>query len=689
MHIVEVYFESSGFDFRLLKGGISVYTWNLSRKFVAAGHRVSLVTATNGRLDYLKQHYQLEELPYRHAYTLPLELDPEVWQGMAQAEVALDTRAWKMSLEGIDVYFLDNEMLRRYPDTCYPPYSVKGSDLGFFKPLVFQVDCIDFIRRQFGAEPLLVHAHEPYYQYLLPLAFKDDPDKIMVSTVQSNMPIDKRIYRPKLQRLLDFLGIEADLAPFAAELAGGADADPQARGDALLACMREHLPATHLYYPPRADHVNLLAPILDYSDYVDFLSPGQLRFYSSFADTPFEQLFGRLAIAEVVARNAGKLFVGWCAISDAWHDFDPASVDRAAVLRALGLDPALPTFYHNARYAVEHKGQVELMRAIDAALARDRNMNFIVRCISGTGIDNPYFHEVKARYPDNIHLDWSMVSEQTLMTYASAADFSMFPSKFEMDTFLIAQGEAMLCGAVPIATTQEGTSHFRQDLPLSDPGATGFGVNRSFAEDDPLLAQALAARIAEAAALYRADRPRYLRLAASARRVAQAFTWDMAARAHLEVFEQAEAERLAGLPRRHARQAPPAVQAVQAGGEAERAHAQAQFEAAFARADFLRCRQLAAALGDSALAARLDARMALEALEAQGALVRYHHPEAAAVALFARAAGAGPFRRLPMAPGADGFEVALDQPRPDGELLFQLTLHSGRVCWDRSGHAAH
>jgi glycosyltransferase involved in cell wall biosynthesis len=667
MHIVEVYFESGGFDFTLLKGGISVYMWNLSRKFVAAGHRVSLVTATNGKLDYLKAHYDLEQLPYRHQYRLPLALDPLVWGGRDEAEVALDTRVYRMTLEGIDVYFLDNEMLRLYPETCYPPYQVKGSDLGFYKPLAFQVDCISFIEHQFGAEPILVHAHEPYYQYLLPIAFKDDPRKIMVSTVQSNMPIDKKIYKPKLERLLALLGLETDLARFD---------DRLDQRDPLLACMREQLPATHLYYPYPDNYVNLLAPILEYSDYVDFLSPGQLRFYSSFADTPFEQLFGQLAIAEVIERNAGKLFVGWCAISDAWHRFDPATVDRAAVLRGLGLDPALPTFYHNARYAVEHKGQVEMMRAIDAVLARDRAVNFIVRCISGSGIDNPYFHEVKARYPHNIHLDWSMVSEATLMAYASAADFSLFPSKFEMDTFLIAQGEAMLCGAVPIATAQEGTSHFEHALPLSDPGATGLAVNRSFAEDDPLLAQALAERIAEAAALYRNDRPLYARLAANARAVAARFTWDMAARAHLDVFERAEADRLAGRPHGTGVAAPAA-----AAGDAR-----AQFEQAFERADFALCRRLCESSGDAALAARIDARVAISD---DGARVRYRHAGAAAVTLFARSGDAARFQRWPMAAGDGGFDLTLTHIPRDAELFFQLTLHSGRVCWDRTDYAAH
>lgn len=665
MHIVECYFESGGFDFKLLKGGISVYMWNLSRKFVAAGHKVSIITAANGRLDYLRETYALERLDYQHDYELPLALDPVVWQ-REDAQIALSTSAYKMTLEGIDVYFLDNAMLQLFPATCYPPYELKGQDLGFYKPLAFQVDCIRFIQKQF-AEPILIHAHEPYYQYLLPLAFKDDADKIMVSTVQSNMPINKKIYKPKLERLLALLGVEADLSRYDDAL----DSE-----DGLVACMEQQLPKTHLYYPYGKDYVNLLAPILDYSDYVDFLSPGQLRFYSGFADTPFEQLYSQLAIAEVMQRNAGKLFVGWCAISDNWHNFDPATVDRAEVLRGLGLDPALPTFYHNARYAVEHKGQVELMRAIDAVLGQGLRANFIVRCISGDGIDNPYFHEVKARYPERIHLDWSMVTEATLMQLASAADFSLFPSKFEMDTFLIAQGESMLCGAVPIATAQEGTSHFQHALPLDDEGATGLAVNRSFCEDDPLLARALAQRITEAEALYREQPERYRQLAANARAVASRFTWQMAAQAHLDVFERAEAERLG---RQVAVQQPAA--------EAPPAPAEQRFEQAYARAEFETCHALVQEIGSPLLAERLARRITVRR-DQERAKVAYTLPAAAGIELFARFDGQSGFAALPMATDGERFEVELPAAPRDAELYFRLTLHSGRVCWDRSPYAA-
>lgn len=534
MHIVECYFEASGFDHRLLRGGIAVYIWNLAQKFVAAGHQVSVVTATNGRLDELRSRYPLQPLPYQHRYTLPLRLDPRVWKEQAEHDIALDTRAYKLRLEGIDLYFLDNEMLRLYPDTCYPPYESKGRDIGFHKPLAFQVDAVQFIRQQFEGEDIVLHAHEPYYQYLLPLAFKDDARMRVVSTVQSNMPVNKKVYKPKVQRLLQLLEVQADLDAYD-------DALPP--GDGLSPEMQHTLARTHLHYTYPEGYLPLLAPVLQHSDLVDFLSPGQMQFYSTFADTPFEPLFRQLAISKLIERNAHKFFVGWCAIADRWHRFDADSVDRAAVLRGLGLDPARPTFYHNARYAVEHKGQVELMRAVEAVLQEGADANFIIRCISGTGIPDPYFHAVKARFPHNIHLDWSLVSEETLMRYAATADFGLFPSKFEMDTFLIAQGESMLCGAVPIATVQQGTRHFEHSRPLHDPAATGFALPRSFAENDDVLVQALVQRLREAMHIFRAEPHTYRRLARNARDVASRFTWEMAAQAHLQAFQRASAGR--------------------------------------------------------------------------------------------------------------------------------------------------
>ena len=532
MHIVECYFEAIGFDHRLLRGGPAVYIWNLAQRFVAAGHRVSVVTASHGQLDLLREQHELRELPYRHDHHLPLRLDPAVWGALAHTDLPLQTRVWHVQVQGVDFYLLDNELLRRYPDSAYPPYESKGRDLGFHKPLAYQVDAIQFIRQHLLAEagerePLLVHAHEPYYQYLLPLAFRDDTRVRLVSTVQSNMPVDKKVYRPKVEALLDFLGVPADLSAYE---------DPPLPTDPLHDCWREALPRTHLHYAYPAGYMNLLAPLLEHSEQVDFLSPGQLDFYTGFRNTPFEDLYPRLGVARVMAAQRHKCFVGWCALSDAWHAFDPAQVDRAAVLQGLGLDPARPTFFHNARYAVQHKGQVELMRAIARVLEAGAEANFIVRCISATGIAHDEFHAIQARFPERLQLQWQMVPEARLMELAAACEFALFPSKFEMDTFLIAQGEAMRVGAVPIGTLQCGTLHFEHNRPLHDPEATGLALPRSFAEDDRWLEDALVARIQQALQIWQAEPATYQRLRANARRVAARFTWERAAQAHLQAF---------------------------------------------------------------------------------------------------------------------------------------------------------
>ena len=75
VHIIETYFECGGFDHRFLQGGISVYLWNLSRAFADQGHRVSVVTPAHGRLDDLRNSYDLERLDYEDTYELPLVLD--------------------------------------------------------------------------------------------------------------------------------------------------------------------------------------------------------------------------------------------------------------------------------------------------------------------------------------------------------------------------------------------------------------------------------------------------------------------------------------------------------------------------------------------------------------------------------------------------------------------------------------
>ncbi|MFF3500882.1 glycogen/starch synthase [Streptomyces sp. NPDC003247] len=691
MHIVETYFECCGFDHTFLQGGTSVYLWNLSRAFAARGHRVSIVTPAHGRLDDLRSRYEVEDLDYSDTYTLPLVLDPDVWRDFpAEAELELTTTAHRIRLDGVDLYFLSNDYLNRLPDTFYPPYSAKGRDLVFFKPLVFQVDSVRFLRSWFGDEKTLVHAHEPYYHYLLPAALRDDPLKPVVSTVQSNMPITKKVYGPKVRRLLELLGAEVPLP-----------LDPPPAGE-RPDVVRQYQQLTHLHYDYPPDHVALYRLILDHADLVDFLSPGQLDFYASFRDTPFEALFRELPIAGAVRDNAHKMFVGGCAISDRWLAWDPAEVDREEVLSGLGLDPALPTFFHNARYALHHKGQLELVRAVDRVLGEGLAANFVLRCISGAPLDDPYFREVADRHKGRLYLESERVDERRVFEYAASSDFCLFPSKFEMDTFLIAQGEAMVCGAVPIATAQQGMAHFGHAL--TGPDATGFAVNRSFAEDDTLLTDALADRIHEAVTLW-AERPeRYRELAGRAAAVARRFTWEHCADLHLAAFRRLWEGEPAVLPAERALRhgwfdlladdelteeallLHGDLTAYERLAPVDAAVARRFFDAAWERADFAACERIADRFPE---AVPDDLRRALRERHRVGdGVLTYRLPHAERVELVTPAArnGAAPravpsVRRLERtAPGV--FEGPA--PEPDARLL--LTLNTGRVTWDEVRH---
>ncbi|MFC8739707.1 glycogen/starch synthase [Streptomyces sp. NPDC048405] len=686
MHIIETYFECCGFDHTFIQGGTSVYLWNLSKKFAQSGHRVSIVTPAHGRLDDLRTRYEVEDLPYEDAYTLPVPLDPEVWRDFpAEAALALTTTAHRIRLDGVDLYFLANDWLNRLPDTFYPPYQSKGSDLVFFKPLVFQVDAVRFLRTWFGDEKALVHAHEPYYHYLLPAALRDDPSKLVVSNVQSNMPIAKKVYEPEVRRLLELLG---------APLPARAPEPPVA----VPAAMVQYQQLTHLHYEYGPDNLAVYELTADHSDLIDFLSPGQLDFYAGFRDTPFEDLFGRLPIADVVRRNAHKMFVGGCAVSDQWLAWDPAGVDRAEVLEGLGLDPDLPAFFHNARYAVHHKGQLELVRAVDRVLSEGLAASFVIRCISGSGIDDPFFHEVAARHKGRLHLEWERVPERQVFGYAAASDFCLFPSKFEMDTFLIAQGEAMAVGSVPIATDQRGMAHFGHADPPDS--ATGFAVNRSFAEDDELLVAALAARIRQAAALWREEPERYRELARRASAVARVFTWAHCADLHLTEFArlwQGEPPRLdPELALRHgwfdlvedpARTAEAAlargdVDAYERRAPLDDAAVRQLFDAAWARADFAACERAAERGRPGVIGADDLTRLRTRArLTPDGSLL-YRLPQAVRVEVVSPASDSGPRAR----PGVRALERTapgtFTGPAPGPGALLLLTLDSGRVVWD-------
>lgn len=643
MHILEVYLESGGYDYNLIKGGISVYMWNLSKAFVEKGHQVSLLTAMHGKQEYLREHYDLEELDYCRQWKMDLVLDPAIWGDNSTACLALVTKAYRIRKDGVDIYLLSNEYLDKYPDTFYPPYSSKGKDLGFYKSLIFQMEAIFFIRDFFNNPDILVHAHEPYYQYLLPCALSRDGYRV-VSTVQSNMPVNKKVYKPKVAALLDQLDVAIDLNQF----------DDHLSEDSFNQCLLDYMPRTHLNYPYPDDYINLYALTLAYSDKVDFLSEGHLAFYQAFKGTAFRALYNQLRIKSLVDQRQAHLFVGGCALSESWlkQDFSPWNAQKNQVLRDLGLTPELPTFYHNARYAPNHKGQVELVQAIAKVLASGAEANFILRCVSGNGIADQRFHELQAHYPNKVALMWQYQAEEQLMAMAAAADFSLFPSKFEMDTFLIAQGESMLAGCVPIASSQLGMMHWNHctDLTGDESKVTGFSVVRSFVEEDAQLIHDLAVKIEQAIRLYVETPAEYQLLSQRARRHAQEFTWAKVADLHLTHFIK---DRDTPARQQSAADSSPLTaasleDAIDELGELISLRSQKQ---------------------DLSLQAQLPQLT-------RDQVIRYRYPQAQAVEAFVVN---GHVERHTLS--AQGDEFLLAQP-PSGDLFLLVTLRNGVQYWD-------
>lgn len=703
MHIIEVAYEATAFDARLTRGGTATMVWELARAYTASGHRVSVVSPSHGKLDHLREHHEVEEVGPPDVHAIPLALDPRVWP-VAPSELTVRTRVFLLRREGVDLYFLQNEHLDLLPDTLYPTNEMQGNDLAFLKPLVFQVDAIRFLDRWFGDDPAVVQCYEPAYTYLIPPVMCRRPGRTTVSTVVVNTRIDDSVHRPQLATLLRMFDADTDLTPYVeVEL-----------HDPLSTAMREYLRPSHLKHDPGPDDVNYFALVADCSDLVDFVSPGQRDYYSTFRDAPFENRFRRLGVSRVVQDTAAKHFVGGCAMPDWWLARDAGAVDRVSVLAGLGLAPERPTFYHAARLAPNHKGQAELFRAIDEVLREGHEANFVIRCAVASaggdpGIGDPSFQQVADRHPDYVHLDWGMVDEELLYDHAAVSDFCLFPSKFELDGFLITMAEAMACGAVPIATAQETLSHYQHTRALTDPAATGLAVPRSFRTDDRTMAGLLRDRIIEAIRLHREEPETYRRLARTSTELARTFTWQRSAAVRSEHFARALRGEVPAYPHDRALdygwfdRLPDHVWRIRQGRIAEVAESRGDastyrriapldapaacrlFDAAYRRADFDHCEQLVH-LVDPDRVSTLRARWRLS-MDGASCRVNYRHAQVAQAELvvparFSDGVGSGNRNTIPMTCDEDGFAATVPADLADRDLVVLLSLESGRIAWD-------
>ncbi|MGC9669652.1 glycosyltransferase [Planosporangium sp. 12N6] len=530
MHIVECHFEFSGYDDHLVKAGTSVYLWNLVRQFRDRGHRVTAVTASHGLLPRLRGTHELIDLGWERTERIPVRLDPAVWPSHpGEVTLTVTARAWRMTIDGIDIVLLDGDLLSNHPDSFYPPRRLEGEDLAYLKPLAFQVLAARYLTDRVESDAV-VHLHEPVYHYLLPAALSARGFTV-VSTVQTNLPVNSQVYGPQTRRLLAHLGVDP----------GAADglADPPLDGD-LHRAMRAYLPRTLLYSDgpggPGADYVSVLALVVRTAAAMDFLSEGQLEHAVTQGGTPFEQLFRELAVRRELVAHRDRLVVGGCAIGDEWHTVERSPRRRWATLTGLGLDPQLPTVYHNGRYQIEHKGIRELLRGLRLLLDGGVRANVLVHLLSPGPIVDEDLAALTRDHPDLVRTSDAPMTSAELMDWATAADVCVFPAKFEMDTFLMAQGEAMAAGAIPLATAQLGTRHFGHAFDLADSAATGLALPRSFRVDDRLLAAAIHDGLRRLVDLVAADDPLAATLRARSVATARQFTWGRVAERFLAVF---------------------------------------------------------------------------------------------------------------------------------------------------------
>lgn len=531
MDIIECDFEFTGFDDRLVKAGTSVYLWNLCQQFRAAGHHVTGLTPAHGLLGHLREQHEITDLDWHYAADIPVRLDPAIWPDLAEhSSVPVTATAHRLDIGGVHIVLLAGGLLDAFSGSFYPPPELEGQSLAFLKPLIFQVAATQFLASM-AAPGTVLHLHEPAYHYLIPAALHGR-GLVTVSTVQTNMPINTRVYGPQVRAMLSFLGGDPAVTEGLA--------DPP-----VPPALREFLPAAMLYEDHLEqrghDYISLLGLVARSADALDFLSSGQLEHALTQAGSPFEELFkGFSARRELLARR-DSLVVGGCAIGDEWLDLRRSAGGRRQTLTALGLDPALPTVYHNARYTVQHKGQQELFRALLRLLDEGERFNALLHCLAPQPPADPDIDALVRRYPDLIRICTGPMTQPELIEWAAASELCLFPSKFEMDTFLMAMGEAMAAGAVPIATAQQGMRHFGHAFDLDDPAATGLALPRSFRIDDPALTEAICAGLRLMLRMIAAEPARFAVLQERAIAVARQFSWRQTADRFLGIFAAAAA----------------------------------------------------------------------------------------------------------------------------------------------------
>ncbi|MFF7557527.1 glycosyltransferase [Streptomyces olivaceus] len=535
MRIIECHLEFSGFDDHLVKAGTSVYLWNLVQHFRDAGHQAGAVTAAHGLLPVIAEQHEVTDLGWSARERIPVPLDPLEWPGFPPT-VTLDVtaRAHRVTVDGIDIVLLSGGVLDAFTDSFHPPRELEGRSLDFLKPLVFQVMAARYLREQVPPGTV-VHLHEPIHHYLLPALLTGHGFHV-VSTVQTNLAVNTKVYGPQVRAVLEHMDADPSVAD------GLADPPLDSRTERA---MRGFLPRTLLYrdYPEREghDYITMLGLVARSVAAMDFLSAGQLDHALTQAETPFEELFRRLAVRRELHARQDLLVVGGCAIGDEWLDVRRDDGIRERTLTGLGLDSALPTLFHNARYSVQHKGQRELFRGIRSLLDEGRRCNVLLHCLASQPPDDEDLTALVRDHGDLVRAVTGPMSNAAIRDWAVASDFCVFPSKFEMDTFLMAMGEAMAAGSVPVATAQRGMRHFGHAADLDAPGATGLALPRSFRVDDPLLTEAVRAGLERMLRVWHEEPDRMATLRARSVAVARGFTWQAVARRFLAVFEACRA----------------------------------------------------------------------------------------------------------------------------------------------------
>jgi glycosyltransferase involved in cell wall biosynthesis len=411
----------------------------------------------SGQLENLKEKFIVNRRPeYDFSYTIPFTLNKDIWSDPGFPDsIHIKTEVYEIIQNDISIILFSNDFANSCSKILYPFFDTKGKDIYFYKQLLYQVDCFNFITAYKKGTPKIVHIHDLNNGYLMSALLSTDKTvKSMISIIDSKM-FEQAIYEPLLIDICKTYGVDLSIrknqnVSYLPEIISYGDGIPEFSTGTYI--YKNYLLPQHLAYT--------------YADFVTADSPGHFQFITSYKDVELSDFYKEeiAPLANPLIQSGHfrpvplGLYEEWFKVFDSLQD---VTVDKYDGF----------TFLHNARFDPFHKGQFELFEAIDELCSKHSNIKFILSIVVFSPDTVEELKKMEQKFPgqveivDDILIGKRKMTKKDLAMLMKRSDFTIAPSKNSLESFCFAIGECMLFGNIPLISDQLPLQHWLVEYP--------------------------------------------------------------------------------------------------------------------------------------------------------------------------------------------------------------------------------